>query len=276
MVDFKNSLKKISFIYLVSVPVLVTALAFIVGHVNYFTYVPIWLVNAVLMGIAVQKLSKSTDKISLKTSLFFIFPWMLYAIFGGMGPPPESAAEWALQATEQVFRYTFLIIGGISMSIGIFRLNKMLAYTSGSRYAKWSSILIRIALPLFILNMAYWGYFLTNVFITYSMAGSPAKPSWMKSIDQVFTIIRMVEVALFYLATACLSVALRLNNQLSKAGSLIYVVLACLGALLNVLPSTIEGPLAIASYLSYIPAFTMLMPYLIAVNLLAKSEYKNK
>lgn len=268
----KNSLKKISFVYLLSVPILVTALAFIIGHVNYRIYLPIWLLNAVLMAMAALTLLKMQGELSTKTVLFFIFPWMLFAIFGGMGPPPETAGEWALQANEQILRYSLLIIGGISMLIGFYNFNKVLRNTSGVRYANLGNILIKIALPLFILNMAYWGYFLTNVFITYSIPGAPAKPVWMKSLDEAFTIIRMVEVAFIYLATAALAIALRLNNQLSKTVSLIYVIFAFLGAVLNTLPGTITGPLAIASYLSYIPAFTMLMPYLIGINLLAKSD----
>ena len=224
------------------------------------------------MIICTLTLAKRQGKLSGRTALFFIFPWMLFAIFGGMGPPPETAAEWALMATEQIFRYTFLIAGGISMTIGFYRLNRELANSPGKKYAKWDGILIKIALPLFIINMAYWGYFLTNVFVTYSIPGAPTKPEWIKSLDEAFTIVRMLEVAFIYFATAALSIALHLNKQLSKSGSLIYVIFACCGAILNMLPAKITGPLAIASYLSYIPAFTMLMPYLIAVNLLAKSN----
>ena len=267
---FKISLKKISFVYLLAVPFLATALAFIVGHVNYTIYLPFWLLNAALMTISTLTLAKRQGQLSGRTAFFFIFPWMLFAIFGGMGPPPETAADWALQATEQIFRYTFLIAGGISMGIGFYRLNRELANSPGAKYAKWDGFLIKIALPLFIANMAYWGYFLTNIFITYSIPGAPVKPEWIKSLDEAFITIRMLEVAFIYFATAALSIALRLNKQLSKSGALIYVIFACLGAILNMLQVKITGPLAIASYLSYIPAFTMLMPYLIAVNLLAK------
>ncbi len=118
-----------------------------------------------------------------------------FCYFRRHGTAPETAGEWALQATEQVFRYSFLIIGGISMFIGFYRLNKLLAPTRAMGYAKVSTILMKIALPLFILNMVYWGYFLTYTFITYSGSGAPAKPMWMKPFDEIFTIIRMIEVA---------------------------------------------------------------------------------
>jgi len=155
MATLKNSMKKIAFVYLLSVPVLVTALAFIVGHVSYRIYVPIWLLNGVLMAVATRALSND-GALSARSASFFIFPWMLFAIFGGMGPPPETAAGWASQATEQVIRYTFLIAGGISTAVGIYRVNKLLENTPGRQYAKCADILIRIALPFFVLNMAYW------------------------------------------------------------------------------------------------------------------------
>lgn len=154
------------------------------------------------------------------------------------------------------------------MGIGFHYLRLRLANTPGGKYAHWSNILIRIAMPLFILNMAYWGYFLTNAFIRYPAEGTTVKPAWYIPLAEIFTIIRMTEVALIYLATATLCYALRLTGDLSKAGSFLYIFFSCLGALLNLLPGTLSGPLAIANYLSYIPAFTLLMPYMIAINLL--------
>lgn len=265
-----KNLRKLSFIYLLSVPALATALAFAIGRVDYWLYIPIWLLNVILMALATRTLSTTLSRLSLKHALFFIFPWMLFSIFGGMGPPPETAAAWALLANEQIFRYTFLIAGGISMTIGFHYLRIRLVNTPGSKYAYWSNVLMKIAIPLFVLNMAYWGYFLTHTFIKYSIKGAGSKPAWMISLDEVFTVIRMTEVALIYFATAALSCALRLSGHLSKAGSFIYMLFSCLGALLNLLPGTLSGPLAVANYLSYIPAFTLLMPYLIAVNLLNK------
>lgn len=154
-----------------------------------------------VMVFATRVLSKSQSKISSRTASFFIFPWILFTIFAGMGPPPETALEWALNANEQLFRYSFLIAGGISLTIGFIRFEKELQDTTGSGYAGLGSVLMKIVLSLFILNMAYWGYFLTNVFITYSAVHAPARPTWIKTVGEVFIIIRMVEVALIYFAT---------------------------------------------------------------------------
>jgi hypothetical protein len=265
-----KNLRKLSFIYLLCVPAVATALAFIIGRVDYRIYLPIWILNVILMALASRTLSAPRWLLSARHALFFIFPWMLFSIFGGMGPPPETAAAWALLANEQIVRYSFLIAGGISMGIGFHYLATRLVNTPGGKHAHRANVLIKIAIPLFVLNMAYWGYFLTSTFIKYAAKDAPAKPAWLTSLGEVFTIIRMTEVALIYAATAALAYSLRLTGHLSKAGSFLYILFSCLGALLNLLPGNLPGPLAIANYLSYIPAFTLLMPYLIAVNLLNK------
>lgn len=251
-----------------------TALAFIIGRVDHGIYIPVWLLNVLLMALATRTLSTAYKLLSARHALFFIFPWMLFSIFGGMGPPPETAAAWASLANEQIVRYSFLIAGGISMGIGFHHLGIRLKNTPGRKYAQRSNVLMKIAIPLFVLNMAYWGYFLTSTFVKYAAKDATAKPAWLMPLDDIFTIIRMTEVALIYAATAALSYALRLTGSLSKAGSLLYILFSCLGALLNLLPGTLSGPLAIANYLSYIPAITLLMPYLMAVNLLNKSGDK--
>jgi hypothetical protein len=268
----KSTIKKICFAYLLLVPVLTTALAFIVGHVNFKWYVPFWLLNTLCMILATRQLVQDHEQ-PLKGVLWcFIIPWTLIAIFGGMGPPPETAAAWAALALEQVVRYTILIISGLSVALGFFRLNKFLANTSGKTFARLGVTIIAIALPLFVLNMAYWGYFLTHVFSTYSLPGAAPKPEWLKTVAVIFTAIRMGEVSLIYIGTAAFALALRSINYLSKTGSFIYVLFSCLGALLNLLPGSVTGPLAIANYLSYIPAFTLLMPYIIAINIARKED----
>ncbi len=264
-------LTKISFLYLLCVPIVVTALAFIVGHVSYKIYIPVWILNMVTMMLAMQRLAATHGEIFKDTAKYFIFPWMLFSIFGGMGPPPETASSWAALYLEQVFRYTFLIFGGISIATGFFQLRKALAGTAGKHFAKVGSVLIAIALPFFIFNMVYWGYFLTNIFITYAVPGASAKPEWLRPLAQIFTMIRMLEVALIYLGTATFTIALKITQQLSYRATILYVSLACFAAVMNLLPSSIDGALAVANYLSIIPAITMLMPYFIAVNLLGKS-----
>lgn len=257
-VSLKTVIQKFKYWYLLSVPPVATILAFAVGHVDSKVYIPIWLLNALIMIWAV----KGRHQIIW----YFVIPWLLIAIFGGMGPPPETPAAWAALALEQQIRYTILITSGILMAIGFWRVNESLAGTSGRRYAKYSKVLFLVALPLFVMNMAYWGFYLTQVFV------SGHRPEWHKTLGVIATGVRMTEVALIYLATAALARALLLAERLSNTSALIYIGFSFMLAVLNFLPSSASGLLAILNYLSYIPAFTLLIPYLIAVNLFLKME----
>ncbi|MBL4677556.1 MAG: hypothetical protein JKY70_15345 [Mucilaginibacter sp.] len=222
------------------------------------------------MIIATQKFTGGRQAADYKAMLYLILPWALIAIFGGMGPPPETPAAWAALAAEQRSRYVILIISGIAVTIGFFHIHKLLSQTGGAKYALFGKIMMLIALPLFIGNMAYWGFFLTDVFVKYSQPTHPAKPLWLKTLSDVFTYVRMIEVALIYLATAVIAIALLTSKLISKPGAACYIAFACLGALFNLLPQNSSGPLSIPAYLSIIPAFTLLMPYLIGVNLIYK------
>ncbi|MFD0792734.1 hypothetical protein ACFQZX_03840 [Mucilaginibacter litoreus] len=268
------SYRKISLLYLLLVPVIVTVLAFVIGHVSYKIYIPSWLINASIMIVATQTIQGKLITDNHRATWFLIAPWALVSIFGGMGPPPETPAAWAALATEQVCRYSILILSGISMAIGFIQLHKLLAQTRGKNYASYGKTMICIALPLFVLNMAYWGFFLTHVFVKYSEPGHPVKPGWIRSVGDVFTVVRMTEVTLIYLATAAMSFALYLAKLLSKKSTVSYITFACLGTVFNLLPASVGGPLAVAAYLSIIPAITLLMPYLLGVNLLYRQSFK--
>jgi len=259
--------RKLSYTYLLAVPLLTTALAFIIGHVGPQYYVPAWLLNAIIMLIAGRQLS-CTIPDELNSSLWLlVFPWMLIAIFGGMGPPPNTYAGWAALAGEQITRFTFLIICGLSVTIGFIRLNEFLSGTPYSGFARIGKRMITIALPLFILNAIYWGYLMTYVFVTYTGHGALPKPAWVKPVSEVVTIIRIIEIELVYLATAAFAIALIGASLLSKTAGRIYIIFAVLGVLLNLLPDSSPSPLDIAVYLSGIPAYTLLMLYLMAVNI---------
>jgi hypothetical protein len=140
--------------------VFVTALAFIVGHISFKLYIPLWLLNALLMWLATQALLKNGNHFSKSIAWCLIIPWMLIAVFGGMGPPPETATAWAALAVEQILRYTILIFAGLITAVGFFRMNAFLAKTKGRIFARLGTVLIAVAIPLFIVNMAYWGYYL--------------------------------------------------------------------------------------------------------------------
>jgi hypothetical protein len=268
----KTFSQKLSYIFLIAVPFAVTALAFIFGHNDYRVYLPLWLFNCLLMILATRSLGKNQHKILLDVTWPLIGSWMLVSVFAGMGPPPPTAAEWAALATEQQFRYVILFGSGILAVLGLYRLSKNLKSEPGAQFANVGKVMVLTALPLYLANMMYWGFFLTDVFIKYSRPDAPDKPPFIQTASDIFTTVRMIEVALVYLGTAAFAHALGRSGWLNRVASYVYIFFCFLGAILNLLPATLPEPLATASYVSYIPAITLLMPYLIAINLLKKSH----
>lgn len=131
-----------------------------------------------------------------------------------------------------------------------------------------------LALPLFILNMAYWGSFLIESFTHFSAASIAKRPDWYLALRALFTWISAVEVTLFYLASAAFGRALQSVGWFKPRACRLYVVFSLVGALLSVLPSFSVGPLEIVTYLVSIPAFPFIMPYLMALNLLTLANRK--
>lgn len=264
--------RKLSYAYLLAVPLLVSVLAFGIGHITPSLYIPLWLLNTAFMTLA-SRLLAVTASAELRWVLWpSIVPWILIAVFGFMGPPPDTIAGWAALAHEQVLRFSILIVCGLLVGVGAFRLNRYLSSTPGSKWAKTGYLLIRIALPFFLLDMAYWGYFITYEFVQRTNPGAAAKPAWLKPLATIFTGVRMTDMSLIYLATAAFVLALKASGYMSGTASRIYVAFACLGAVCNLLPDNAPGFLSVMGYLSAIPAYALLMLYLVSVNLLTKEK----
>ncbi|GAB3953323.1 hypothetical protein GCM10028805_36790 [Spirosoma harenae] len=261
--------------YLTLVPFVAAAVALAIGHSKPQLYLPIWLVHALLMAIAVWRLGKncltsldSQQRQRGTIALLVIIPWIFFTVFAGMGPPPTSIPDWVATATEQQIRYALLLAGGISITAGLALLADQLRQSGEKTYWLLGLLALGIALPLFILNMAYWGSFLVESFTNFSAASVAKRPDWYLSMRALFSWISDVEVALLYLATAAFGVALQSAGWFKTGACRAYILLSLVGALLSVLPTFSLEPLVIASYLVSIPAFPFIMPYLMALNLL--------
>jgi hypothetical protein len=264
--------QKLSYVFLLAVPVMVTVMAFVFGHRSYWIYLPGWFLNMILMALAVKTLEDAKSVTARGIAWPLIMSWAPISVFAGMGPPPETAEGWAALAWEQQLRYCILIVSGTLTTIGFLRMYDVLRSYPGSRFTRTGKAMFLVALPLFIANMVYWGFFLTNVFVKYSQPGAPAKPDWLQTVSSAFTVVRMIEVTLIYCGTAVFAYALSRSGHLSRLASSIYIFFCCLGVILNLLPASLPAPLAIANYVSYIPAITLLMPYLIGLNFLNKAK----
>ena len=266
-----------SYIYLILVPIIIAALGFGVGHVNYTIYLPVWFLNVVFMIIASWSLGLKAAKLKSKedynlaiTAFFLIVPYIFISMFAGLGPPPETAVEWTEKATEQQVRYFFLVISGVFIAFGFIGLSNRLKTAGESLFSDLSSTAILIAIPLFIANMLYWGFYLTELFKILSSQNSTNYPDWFLPTKQLFGLISVIEVALTYFATFAIVIALKKTGWLNATSYYFYLLFSSLAFVIIILSAFFTDTFKIPGFAVSIPAFPFLMPYFIGVNLLKR------
>jgi hypothetical protein len=270
--------KMTSYIYLLLVPVIAAGLGFGVGHVSYKFYLPLWLLNAVLMTIASWSLGLNVIRLNnekenkLATAAFFlIVPWILISMFAGLGPPPDTAAEWTATVKEQQVRYLMLVISGVFIAFGFAGLRDSLKTKGENFFLLLGLTAVLIAIPLFIINMLYWGFYLSELFRIQATANATDFPDWFLPIKQLFGLISVTEVALTYFATFALVVAMRKVGWLSKTSGFFYILFSLLAFLIIILSVFFTETLKVPAFAVSIPAFPFLMAYFIGVNLLRQA-----
>ena len=273
-----NIFRKLALAYLYLVPIAVAAIGFGIKPVHYKTYVPIWLVHVCLASLAISSLSRGKSPLepehrALKMAgLFLLIPWLLFSIFAGMGPPPATPEAWLASITEQQLRYSILILGGLSALLGfsILRMN----LKGGRLFASLGFTLFSLALPLFILNMAYWGYYLPEAFRSFLTNETTRRPDWYLAVRSLFDVISCIEVALIYLSTIFFAEALKEAKVNSNSSCRWYQIFGILGAVFVLVPSSWPGLFSTMSYFVAIPAIPFVMPYLMGIQVL-KTKYQS-
>jgi hypothetical protein len=267
--------KTTSYIYLLLVPVITAGVGFGVGHVSYKFYLPIWLLNVVLMiiaswslGLNAIRLKNEEENKLAKAAFSLIVPWILISMFAGLGPPPmHSATEWTATATEQQVRYFMLVICGVFIAFGFVGLRDRLKTKGENFYSLLGQTAILIAIPMFMINMLYWGFYLTELFKLQASANATNFPDWFLPTKKLFGLISVTEVALTYFATFTIVLSMRKVGWLSKTSSFFYILFSLLAFAVIILaaffPETFKAGFAVS-----IPGFPFLMPYFIGVNLL--------
>ena len=269
--------KLLCYIYLLLVPFITAGLGFGVGHVNYKLYLPLWLLNVLLMtlaswslGLHVLLLKNKFESEWARTAFSLIVPTILISMFAGLGPPPETATDWTATIKEQQLRYSMLVICGVSIAFGFVGLRSILKEKGENFYSQLALTAIYIAIPLFIINMLYWGFYLSELFRIQTNINSTNLPDWFLPTRQLFGIISVTEVSLTYFATFVIVIALRKVDWLRKTSSLIYLLFSSLAFTAIILSAFLAEPFQTIGFIVSIPAFPFLMPYFIGVNLLRK------
>ena len=270
--------KTASYIYLLLVPVITVGLGFGVGHVSYKFYLKIWLLNVFLMIIAswalclnVIRLKNEEENKLVKAAFFLIVPWILISMFAGLGPPPlTSAAEWTATAKEQQVRYFMLVISGVFIAFGFVGLRDRLKIKGENFYSLLGLTAVLIATPLFIVDMLYWGFYVTELFKIQANAHTTKFPEWSLPTIQLFGLVSVTEVALTYFATFAIVLAMRKVGWLSKTSSFFYILFSSLAFIIIILAGFFTETFKIGFAVA-IPAIPFLMPYFIGVNLLRQA-----
>jgi hypothetical protein len=269
--------RKTSRVYLLLVPLLVAAFGFGIGKINYTFYLPIWIINVFLMFVAswilgLHVINTKPEKTHLAAGAFFlIVPWILVSMFFGLGPPPETAIGWVATATEQQVRYSMLTVAGIFIALGFTLLKEKLKDEGEKYYSLLGFVAIIIAIPLFILDMLFWGFSLTESFKILVSTNIEKLPEWFKPLRALFEMISVVEVALTYLAITFFAVSMNQVGWLSRTSTKAYIFISLLAFVLIVLSAFLPEPFISAGFAVSIPAIPFLMPYFIGVNLLRRT-----
>jgi hypothetical protein len=267
----------ISYSYLLLVPIVAAAFGFGVGHVSSFIYLPLWGLNVLAMLYASWSLGLKTANQKTKhdyhlaiASFFLIVPYIFISMFAGLGPPPETAIEWTNTSTEQQVRYFFLVISGIFIAFGFIGISDRLKAEGENVLARISSTAIIIALPLFIINMLYWGFYLTELFKNLADQKLTDYPEWFLPMRQLFGVISAIEVALTYFATFTIVIALRKAGWVEGVSGFFYMFFSSVAFVVIILSVFLTETFRIPGFAVSIPAFPFLMPYYLGVNILYK------
>jgi len=270
--------RNLSQLYLTLVPILTLVLGLGIGYVSYKIYLPIWLINVVLMIVAswvlgayVIKTGDQEKKHIALCALFFIIPTLLSSMFAGLGAPPyENPKLWVASATEQLTRYYFLLAMGVLIAFGYAILREKLKSTSGNFYAMLGFIAIQIAIPIYLIDMSFWGFYLTKLYRIIVASSMQQTPQWVLPLRNQFFYINMMVAALVYLATAAFAMSFKKAGWFKAVACNIYIVISLVFFLLDVLPPTLPEPFATLNFIVSIPAVPFMLPYFIGINLLRK------
>jgi xanthosine utilization system XapX-like protein len=268
--------RNISQVYLTLVPFIAAIFGLLVGYISYRIYLPIWIANVCLMMISVRTLvtpgfkNQTLEKKQLIAgALFLILPFFLISMFFGLGAPPyNKPLEWVASATEQQVRYFFLLTAGVSVAFGFALLKEKLKSTAGGIYAMIGFVAIQIAIPIFLINMTFWGYYLSKLYSIMAETGSIKTYDWALPMASQFHFVNIIVCELVYLATALFAVSFRIAGWFKPIASNVYLLISIVALLINIIPTNSPEPFSTINYIISIPAIPFIMPYLMAINII--------
>lgn len=201
--------------------------------------------------------------------LFLIMPWLMFSLFWvGLGPP------WIATAAENQMRYAVLLFNSVAITLGFLLLKDSLTEAAEKLYAT-------IAYPLAILSGAaylYWNSYQLGVHV--EIVKRHAVQPELAAVANVLDTLLFAACALTYAATAAFAASLGKAGWLGRGASRAYVLMNVVALLLISLrgfsfpdPNQGSEPWYLSpGFIAGIPAVPWIMPFLLGVVLLRRSD----
>ena len=103
----------------------------------------------------------------------------------------------------------FLLAAGLFITFSFALLANQLKKAGEDFYALLGSVAIGIAAPVFLVNMSFWGFFLTRMYQWMEVTHTAKTPEWVFPLRTMFYYVNIFASALVYLATAAFSLSLK-------------------------------------------------------------------
>lgn len=273
--------RKPGFWYLALVPYLSAIIGFAAGGFPDTVTYPVWLLHSCLMVFLFLHSGPNAGPAALRwrrAGWFLFLPWVLFSVFAGFGPPPDTPAVFLTLVTQQQIRYSLLAIGAVLLVTGFQLLSHQLNVRGRNRYVSIAKAILYPGAILFILNMLYWGFYLAHAFRQLDL-DNPVRPGWYMAMREWFNWVGLAGVGLCYLSTALFSLSLKQYGLLGSKTANVFCGISLAAMLLVFIPASAPMPLSGLAYFLSIPAIPFILPYHIGLTLafypplLAESEH---
>jgi len=273
----------VSLIYLMALPVIWSIVGLVFGYSSYKIYLPLWILNVTLMIACTWTIGKfnsikdNQDKLpNARIGALFIIPFMLISMFAGLGEPPfDNPSQWVSSATEQRVRYYFLIVAGVLVALAFTLLDHELKKADEKFYSTIGSLAIKLAIPIFLFNQTYFGFYYTRLSRLMEEADMAKMPDWAIPLSSQYYYSDVIVSALVYLGTAFFVASLKRKGWFTKPASNIYIALCVFCLLVDFLPGIFPKPwiepFSTLNFFVSIPAVPFLISYYMGINMLRKS-----
>ena len=270
--------RRISYVFLCTVPVLAIAVAApralrvspIYQTVGGVLFAAIVIAAWILGARAIRAGAEGKGGLALAGGLL-LTPFALVALLWvGLGPP------WDASPRENVMRYLVLLISSIAVSGGLIVLQEALSEAGERHYSTLGFAAAMLAGAAYLI----WTSLLLGAYIVRVRDGQV--PPAINSLIDVFDVLLDVACLLTYLATAAFAAAMGRSGWLGRSATRAYVAVSIIALLFLMMRGmSYPDPAALSTpwytqpgFIAGIPAIPFVMPFLLGIVLLRRAGDK--